>query len=333
MATLNTGVLSLMDWAKRLDPDGKVPQIVELLAKTNEILLDQPFMQGNLPTGHRMTMRTGLPTVAWRLINQGITPSKSRTTQVDEACGMLEAWSEVDSELVRLSGDPNGFRFSEAQAFIEAMNQEAASTLFYGNSGTDPEQYTGLSIRYSDTSAPNGRNIIDAAGSGSDNTSIWLIVWGAQTCFGLFPQGSKAGLVHRDLGEGVIETVAGVGGARMLGFREQYQWKLGLGLRDWRYVVRIANIDVSNLVAESSNADLTKLMTKALWRIPAMGMGKAAFYVNRTIGEYLDIQRRADVLSGGQLGYADVDGRRTMMFRGVPIRICDSLLETEDAVS
>ena len=204
MATLASNVLTLADWAKRLDPDGKVPAIVELLEQTNEILADMLWMEGNLPTGHRVTVRTGLPTVAWRLLNQGVQPSKSTTAQVDEAVGILEAWSEVDKDLVDLNGNGPAFRLSEAMAFIEAMNQEMASTLFYGNASADPEEFTGLAVRYSSLSAANAQNIVDGGGTGSDNSSIWLCGWGANSLFGIFPKGSTAGLEHNDLG---LQTV------------------------------------------------------------------------------------------------------------------------------
>jgi hypothetical protein len=333
MATLSNNVLTLADWAKRLEPNGgKISEIVEMLSMTNESLADMIWKEGNLPTGERTTMRTGLPTVYWRLLNQGVTPSKSMTAQVDEACGMLEAWAECDVELAKLNGDVGAFRLSEAQAFIEAMNQEMASTLLYGNQGTAPEEFTGLSIRYSSLSAANGQNIVDGGGTGSDNSSIWLVLWGKNTIHGIFPKGSKAGLDHKDHGEQTIETSAGIGGTRMRAYQDQWMWKCGLALKDWRYVVRIPNIDISNLVAESSDADLTKLMTKAIHRIPAFGMGRAAFYCNRTISEYLDIQRQERVQVGGGLTYENVDGKRVMAFRGIPIRTCDSLLETEARV-
>lgn len=333
MSTLGANCITLADWAKRKDPDGKVAKIVELLSQTNEILLDMLFMEGNLETGHRTTVRTGLPTVAWRLLNQGVQPSKSTTAQVDESVGILEAWSEVDVELARLNGNVSEFRFSEAQAFIEAMNQEMAQTLFYGNSGVAAEEFTGLAIRYSSLSANNGQNIVSGSGSGSDNSSIWLLFWGPNTIHGIFPKGSQAGLNHQDHGEVTVETTAGIAGTRMRAFQDQWTWKCGVALRDWRYAVRIPNIDISNLVAESSNADIIKLMTKAMWRIPAMGMGRAAFYCNRTVGEYLDIQRQKAVKDGGGVTYENVDGKRTMMFRGIPVRICDALTETEAAVS
>lgn len=341
MALLNANCLTLADWAKRLDPDGKVPAIVELLSQTNEILADMLFIEGNLATGHRTTVRTGLPTVAWRLLNQGVQPSKSTTAQIDEACGMLEAWSEVDVELANLSNNVEQFRLSEAQAFIEAMNQEMAQTLFYGNSGTAPEEFTGLSTRYSSLSATNAQNIISGSGSGSDNMSIWLVVWGPNTICGIFPKGSKAGLEHANHGEVTVETTAGVAGTRMRAYQDQWKWKCGIALRDWRYAVRICNIDVSNLVAESSAANLIKLMIKAVHRIPAMGMGRPAFYMNRTAAEMLDIQRlntmaglgSGTTTNGGSIQYADIDGKWVPTFRGIPIRICDALLETESAVS
>lgn len=333
MATLNSNILSLTDWAKRLDPDGKVPSIVELLNQSNEILLDMQWMEGNLPTGHRTTVRTGLPAAAWRLLNQGVQPSKSTTAQIDEGCAMLESWSEVDKDLAELNGNTAAFRLSEAMAFIEGMNQTMATAVFYGNSSTSPEQFNGLSVRYSALGSGTGQNVISAAGVGSDNSSIWLVGWGANSIFGIFPKGSKAGLVHQDLGEQVVETVAGVGGARMMAYRDRWQWKCGIALKDWRYTVRIANIDISNLVGKTSAADLQELMIRAIHRLPFRKLVKPVFYMNRTVFEMLDIQRRDDVQGGGQLKYEVVDGMSIPTFRGYPIRICDSLIQAETVVS
>lgn len=333
MAALSSGALTLADWAKRLDPDGKVPTIVELLSQTNELLTDMRWIEGNLPTGHRTTVRTGLPTVAWRLLNQGVTPSKSTTAQVDEQTGMLEAWSEVDKDLAILNGNISSFRLSEARAFLEAMNQEMAGTLFMGNSGLAPEEFDGLSPRYALTSAANGTNVLSAGGAGSDNSSIWLIVWGENTVTGIFPKGSKAGLIHEDFGEVTVELTAGIAGSRMRAFQERWQWKAGLCVKDWRYAVRICNIDISDLVAKVSAADLTELMIKAIHRIPTLGLGKPAFYMNRTCYEMLDIQRRDDVGSGGGFTMENIDGVARPTFRGIPVNKCDALLENEGVVS
>jgi hypothetical protein len=332
MATLSTGALTLADHAKRVDPDGGISAIVELLGQSNEMLDDMLWVEGNLPTGHRTSVRTGLPTVAWRLLNQGVATSKSTTAQIDEQCGMLEAWCEVDKDLAELNGNTASFRLSEAQAFIESMNQEMQQTVIYGNAGVSPEEFTGLAIRYSSSSAANGQNVIKAGGSGSDNSSIYLVVWGSNTVSGIFPKGSKAGLVHEDLGLVTVESTAGVGGNRLRAYQDHWQWKCGIALKDWRYVVRICNIDISALVAKSSAADLVENMIKAMHRIPNLALGKAVFYMNRTCAQMLDIQKRDDALGAG-MSYQDVDGERVMKFRGVPIKVVDQLLETEATVS
>jgi hypothetical protein len=333
MATLSNTALTLADWAKRTDPEGRVPVVAELLSQTNEILEDAVFQEGNLPTGHRVVIRTGLPTVYWRALNQGIPNSKSTTAQVDESCGILEARSEVDKDLAELNGNTGAFRLSEDQAFLEAMNQTQAQTMFYGNPATDPKQYLGLATRYGTISgAGNAANIIDAGGTGSDNTSIYLVVWGENTVFCPFPKGSKAGLMHNDLGE---QTVYNSDGTRLQALATQYQWKNGLVVKDWRYVVRICNIDVSNLTGESSAADLIKLMSRALDRIPNLGFGRPVFYMNRTVYSMLRIQALAksqNVLAVekglNQFGTA----ASWMSFEGVPLRKVDALLNTEARV-
>lgn len=333
MATLQNNVKTILDWAKERDPDGQAAVIAELLSQTNGILEDMLFMEGNLPTGHRLTVRTGLPAVFWRLINQGVPTSKATSAQVDEAIGLLEAWSECDVELANLGGDPNTFRMNEATAFIEAMNQEAAQTIIYGNGSLSVEEFTGLAPRYSDSAAGNGTNIIKGGGAGADNTSIWLIAWGSQTVFGIFPKGSKAGLEHEDLGIETAETTQGLGGSRLRVYRDRFVWKLGLALRDWRYAVRICNIDVSDLVANTgAQAKIIELMIKAIHRLPNLNMGRPVFYMNRTVFEMLDIQRLDKVGAGGGITYDNVDGKSVYSFRGITIKIVDALLNTEALV-
>lgn len=339
MATLANTSLTLADWAKRTDPDGRIPIVAELLSQSNEILEDCVFKEGNLPTGDRVVIRTGLPTVYWRALNQGIPNSKSTTAQVDEACGILEARSEVDKDLAMLNGNTAQFRLSEDTAFLEAMNQTQATTLFYGNPATDPKQFLGLAARYSSLSASNAQNILSAGGSGSDNTSIYLVVWGDNTVYCPFPKGSKAGLIHEDLGE---QTVYNSDGTRLQAYATRYQWKNGLVVKDWRYVVRIANIDVSDLVGQTGTQASTaataviKLMARALYRIPNMAMGRAAFYMNRTVHSGLSVaalDKSQYVLKVNE-GLSQFGTPYSWLsFLGVPLRRVDAILNTEAVVS
>lgn len=333
MPPLNPNVLTLVETTKRLDPNGQVALIAELLTETNEILLDMPWSEGNLTVGHRTTIRTGLPDVYWRSLNQGVPSSKSRTAQVDETCGMLEAWSEVDKDLAELGGNVAAVRLSEARAFLEAMNQELASTLFYGNASLSPQEFTGFSVRYGDLTAQNAQNIVLPAAAPvppTPLTSIWLVAWGEQTVAGIYPKGSKAGLIHEDFGLETAETTSGLGGSRMRVYRDRYQWKAGLCVKDWRYVVRIPNVDVTAL-SGANPPDLIDLMEHASVLLPNE-LGRRVFYCNRTILRHLRRQVRAAVQTGGGLTFENWAGKRVLMFGDIPIRRTDALVNTEALV-
>jgi hypothetical protein len=137
-------------------------------------------------------------------------------------------------------------------------------------------------------------------------------------------------LVHNDLG---IGDAFDSENKRFRAYMDQYQWKCGLALRDWRYVVRIANIDISNLVTKTTPADLIELMIKATHRVQNLRAGKPVFYMNRSCAQMLDIFKRDAVMAGGGLTYKEVDGVPQYSFRGIPVRICDALHESEGRVA
>lgn len=345
MATIGVnGKVTLLDIAKSMDPDGNTAEVVELLTQTNEILLDMPFMESNLPTGHKTTIRTGLPTVIWRMMYQGVPPSKSVRAQVEDAIGMLETRAELDKDIAILNGNSASFRLSEAQAFLEAMNQNMAGTLIYGNQSVNPERFTGLAARYSAISgATNGQNVISAGGGGGNNTSVWLVVWGKNTVIGIFPKGSVAGIIHQDLGE--IDAFD-ANNNRYRAFADRWQWKCGITVKDWRYVVRICNISVSDLVAQTgtqvatASTAIIKLMVRAMARIPFMGMGTAVFYCTRTVKEFLSVAALdksnaalAIVPAVNQFGnVAPGYVQKETQFFGIPVRTVDQILTTEAVV-
>lgn len=330
MATLSSTNPTLADVANRLGPDGKIdPQIVELLNETNEILDDMTVIEANGFTEHKTTVRSGLPTGTWRKLNYGVQPEKSRTVQIKDSLGMLETYAEVDKALADLNGNSAAWRLSEDRAFLEGINQTLATALFYGDSSLDPEKFTGLAPRYSSLSAENAINIIDAGGTGSDNASIWLVVWGPNTCHAIYPKGSPAGLQSRDLGE---DTLIDGAGGRYQGYRTHYKWDIGLTLRDWRYVVRIANVDVSDLTKNAaSGADLIDLLTQAVELIPNLGMGRPVFYMPRKLRSFLRRQITNKV-AASTLTMEEVAGRKVVAFDGIPCRRTDALLLTEARV-
>lgn len=320
---------TLVDVSKRLDPNGSVASIAELLNETNEVLDDAVYVEGNLPTGHRTTIRSGLPSATWRRLNYGVKPTKSKTVQVTDTIGMLEDYAEIDKDLAMLNGNTAAFRLSEDQPHLEAISQTLASTIFYGDTDTDPERFMGLAARYATLGTPTGKpsattygdHVIDAGGTGSNLTSIWLVVWGPNTVHMVYPKGSKAGILHKDLGE---QTLFDDDGGRFQGFRTHYQVKTGMSVRDWRYVVRIANVD------PTATLDY-KLLIQAINTIPNIKMGRAAFYCTRSVKTQLDYAaaEKSNVL----LSIKEVFGMPQTGFWNIPLRQTDGILETESALT
>ncbi len=339
MATLSSTALTLAEWGTRLDPGGKTADVIELLGQTNEMLTDMLWMEANDGTSHLTTVRTGLPSSTWRLLNYGVAKSKSTTAQVRDATGMLEAYSDIDKALADLNGNTAEFRLGEDMSFMKSMNQTMQGQVVYGNTLATPERFTGLGPRFSSLSATNGVNIVDAGGTGSTNTSIWLVGWGQKTVHGLFPKGSKGGLQMRDMGE---VRLFDANGNAYQGYSTHFKWDCGLSVRDWRYVVRIANVNVTSGAVTTANL-INSLITAAS-KVPFIqAAGNAAppggtkpgavnfsFYCNRTVRTAFDIQALAK--SNALLTLETRDGKPYTAFRGIPIHICDQLLNTEARV-
>lgn len=331
--------VTLLDWARRIDPNGQIATVVETLTQYNEVLDDISFVEGNLPTGHKVTVRASLPTPTWRLLNQGVTPTKSTTNQISETCGMLEAYSTIDKDLAALNGNTPEFRYSEDTAHIEGLNQSFVASLVYGDTSVNPERFVGLTPRYYATSgATTSGNVISAGGAGADNTSIWLVGWAPSTIMGIFPKGSQAGLQVKDLGE---QTVLDSDGKPFQAYRTHFQWKCGIAVKDWRYIVRIANIDISDLEtagdAADSSANVLKHMSMALDKLPPNGMVNPVFYANNRVRAMLRVKlvNKANTFIRLEEWKTPIAGfnRPTLSYMGVPVRRIDALAVNEAVVS
>jgi len=347
MAAIGSTALTYADWAKRMDDGYRVASIIELLSQTNEILDDMMVVEGNLPTGHKSTVRTGLPQATWRLLNTGVPNAKSTTAQLIDTVGNLETYSVIDKDIADLNGNTPEFRLSESRAFLEGMSQQVASTLIYGNQFVNPERFTGFAPRYSTKTTANSQtaaNVLDGGGTSSTNTSIWVLTWGVDTNFATFPKGKLTGLQQRDMGEWPVTDSAG---NTYQAYREHFKWEIGLVNRDWRYVARIANIDVTQLTGVSA-ANLINFLVRALYRLPTApvsattiqtsdtpmvraDMGRTVIYCNRIVRTYLDLQamNKTNVL----LRIEEFNGKPITTFRGIPVRTVDAILSNEAQVT
>jgi len=324
--------MTLLDIARREDPDGRVASIVEVLNQTNPILQDAPAMASNARMGNRVTLRSSLPSVSWARVNQGYSRSKGATRQVVDSIGLLTGLSEVDSKLKKIVGEGNfnAARWTEDQSFLEAMSQEIVQTMLTGNEATEETAFTGLFPRLaSAATAITGSQvrIHHSAPSGGDNTSMLVVDWGERGAHLIYPKESMAGLDARDLGE---QRVTDPESNPMMAHVMAYDWLIGLTVKDPRHIARLANIDISQAITDTSTL-LVNSLVRLLNGMPAKNGMNRVIYCHRDILSALEMQ----VMSKGNvwLSIGEYLGEKTLHFRGNPIRVLDQMPAAEDAIS
>ena len=334
-----TTVRTLADWGALFKVNGQPYDVIELLNQDNTILDDIPWKEATDYDGNRTALRMTIPTIFYRRLYRGIDVSKSTVSIVKDPVAMLEARSIIDVELLELhKSQAAAYRMGEAKAFIEAMRQEAATALFYGNIKSNPDGVHGLDPRYAFKNSPN---VVDAGGTGSQNTSIWGIVFGENEAMGIFPKDSKVGLEHKVLPE---HDVLDPDGLAFRAVGDQYKWKIGFSVRDWRTVVRICNIDATKLElrkGETGFIDLHRLTIKAKNKIPAEKLSRMRWYLNSDVMTALELQASDNASGNVTLVYRQEDApkggpmfksRSITDLHGCPIRRCDAILNTEEAL-
>jgi hypothetical protein len=341
MPTLSQKFLTMADLYKRTDGMGQVALIMEMMNSTaQDIFTDFTMMECNNGTKHTHTIRSGLPSVAWGALYEGIPQSKSDTQQVDETTGFVRALSTMDKKLIELAGaNANAVRANESRPFLESMSQELVTAMFYHNPATNVRLPKGLGARYGvKATSGAGFQIVDAGGVGSDNTSIWFATWGGDGLNCLYPKGTSAGIKTEDKGE---QRVLDANGNPYWAVEELIEAYCGFSVGDYRRISRIANIDVSNMQAGS--VELYDFMRKAYYKLHGgprnVGAkvtdegnpGRTVIYCNRDVLEALDaLATNAGTTDNfTRLKWMEIEGKEVLTYRGIPIRETNAILNTE----
>ena len=340
--------LTLADLGRRLDPSGKVADMAELMSQCNEMQGDWPMVEGNLTTGHVVTIRTALPQGTPRRFNQGVGYTKSSAAQLTFGMMMLDAYSQIDKKLADLNGNTAANREKEDVAHMEGMSQQMTGYDIYGNARTNPTTFSGLATYFNAiAAAQNGVNVFNCGGTGNSNTSIWLVGMGDQTAYEIYPKGTKAGLTFENKGD--VVPAYDSSSRRYEAYTSYFSWNKGIAIEDWRYIIRMANIDTTTAgLAGPTPPDLFAIMSKAVVRLPTAGRMvsgitktdapdrvappvRLKFYCDRTSREYMDLQaiRDKNVL----LRPEDYAGRPIVNFRNIAIGVVDQILDTEATIS
>jgi hypothetical protein len=159
---------------------------------------------------------------------------------------------------------------------------------------------------------------------------MWLVGWGPETVYGIYPKGSMGGLQAEDLGKVLIDDGTG---EDLLAWVTEWTWKFGLCVRDWRYVSRLCNIDTGQAASIDPSADsLIPAMIEMYNRLYDAKMGKPAFYCNRLVYTLLWNQAR-EAVKNSTLTTQMVEGQPVLSFMGIPVRRTDGITNTEAVVA
>lgn len=335
MAAKGLSLLTMADVAK--SKNKAIGKVAEVLMQHDPMLGDIPYMPMNEKTVHIETIRSGLPEVYYRKANQPIPPSKSTTEERSFSAAHFESKSQIDKMVAARGGkDRIAYnRWNQAKGHIQANAKEHAYLTIYGSPVDATEKTAGLMDVYStlNSAVPTSKQIVDAGGTGSDNTSMLLVHWGEDAIFGVYPEGTQAGLKREDKGMVQIYGVDKNGNpGTFWGYEEDFEIDHGLVVKDYRQAARIANIDVTTLKSGVGAADLIEASIYAAALIDTPSNGKGFWYVNRTIETYLMIQAKRQVSAGGGLTFENYQGQPVLHLHGRPVRRSDTLLNTESRV-
>jgi len=321
MSTL-TGEYTLVDLKAMHDPKGNVAKVVDVLSEVNDVMADAVWMEANDLTSHVVTRAFSEGAGEAGIVNQEVAYETDVVTQIREPLEIFESYSRIDERLIKRATDAEMFRAQQNAMRLRGMAKSWAGRVFYGNETPSAENVRGLMVRYNDLDLAN---VHGAGGSGSDLASIWVIQWGGDGAYLVYPRGGKGFIDEEDLGQQLIGSSTGAYTALV----SHYMINWGLAVADDRAVQRICNIETSG----SSNIfDEDDLIT-ALNLLPDPGnIGRTRIYVNRTIKTQMDIalKDKSNVNFSVSEG---LGGAPVLNFRGVPVKIVDQLATDEVAVT
>ena len=323
---------TLLDVIRQQGPDGSLLPIVESLTKLRPFLADATWIEANNGTFHRVNNRNSLPSPTYRWPNQGTLATKPREQQVDETTSLLSDRSQIDSSLIRMNGPE--YRVRKIAGHLQGLMNQVEGDVFYSSVKTTPNQFHGLAPRFDAAAGtPAGNQVIkvDSAASGSDNMSMFLIGWGPQAVHMIYPRNTSGGIIHKDLGELMVDDGTGTG-AQFPAFIDWFDWYPGLAVEDYRYVSRGCNISLHNLVY--TNTEIVDASIDLLHQVQWMDKTvRWAYYAPRAVVKFLHHQA-VNAVKTSTLRLDNIAGEGPIvMLNGIPLRMTDGMLITEGVVN
>lgn len=299
--------MTLLDLAKLNGADPVVGLIEESIALAPELATVPARTIGG--TNYKTVLRTGLPTVSFRSLNQGIAASKSSFEERLVSCFIAGGRVEVDKAAADAHEDgPAALQAIEAAGVMEAALRKIGSQMFYGIA-SDSKGFPGLQAMVDSTQTLT-------AGGSTAKTSAYAVRFGERAVQFVFGRNTPF-----ELSPWREETIRDSDGNPLPGYVADLSAWVGLQSVSRNCVARINNIGTD------SGKGLTDALVAQMlstWNGPE----PEALFVNRRSRFQLQISRSVTIFSqagvkpGG--GLSNVAPMPTES-NGIPLVVTDQL--------
>ena len=329
-----------------LDAGAKFVLPTRVLDRMTPLVKMIPMVSSNNILSNIAVRTDSLPIASTRRWNEGIKATASKNAPLNDPIALFEDYSEVDFDLWEIQNNPEMWRAQQDMNHIEGLFQLMESTLLYGSLATNPGSFNGLSTRFNNLeSYPNGDtswkpNVWPGGLATGPATSAWMIEFGDDTIYGIYPPNTPAGLSFRDLGEITKELSSGTGS---VGTNYMYQvlrtmlrWYLGIQIADERCVQRIANINPIGFSGPSGFDE--NIFIQAKNQLPRFGEASGTvILVNRDLKTQIDIravsQKINTYFTPPGDNSMDVFGKAVTKFQNIPIYVAEKISSLETIVT
>lgn len=315
-------------------------EIVDLMVQNNPILDDLVISEANDGSSNKTTIRTGLPTATWTQFYQGVQASKGSKQQIRNTAGRVESKLEIDKRMYDEAPDKSAIILDEVDSHSEAMMQEMADCLIYGNIANEPKKFNGLINFYNtlggadSTDDTQSKHFVFNMKSQTEAStaalrSIWLVGWSQKSIRAFYPRGSASGGLQR--GSLMDAEATDTAGGTYTVKRQYLSWVLGLDVRDYRYGGRLANIQADKMFNTTNVPEYLEILRRLLARVRSDGV-RHVWYMDKLTWEAVQVWLARKTMSNA-VAFKDLQERPTETLFGIPVRTCDALNTNESLVT
>lgn len=312
--------LTLAEVNKREGYDDMAAVVGEL-AKVNDIVDEFPWYPSTHGAYNRQLQAKRLGAGAFSQVNGAVNVISSETDYITEPVKLYEGDSQIDTRALASADDPYQVRDSEDALNLAGFLQDWVYNLFYAAATTQDALKS-----FNQRRSALGSYCVGAGGSGGDTTSLWTFELGPNGIFFAYNKSGSPGIKSEDMGKVLVSIPNGTGS--MWAWVRHYELWAAIVLRNERAMIRYTNIESSGSSNIFSPSDYIK---KVKNQLPNAGRNAVSF-ANRTLKGQID----ADAYSKSNAAYSvrDIaDFGPVTLISGIPVRMCEALLDTETVVS